>query len=402
MEGIKVRVVEFGDRKCYQMQYVDPVTQKKKTRSTEIERDGSKKARTAAEKAAGKWEAELREGRYCDPSKTTWAQFRQRYEDEVLTGLAGGTDEKVSGVFNLLERIVAPGRLRDVTAARLSHFQAKLREEGRAESTIAGYMAHMKASLRWAVRMGLIPKAPEICRVRRAKGSNVMKGRPITGEEFDRLLGTVKAVVGSASAPSWKHYLRGLWLSGLRLTESLNLSWDDESKLLIDLSGKYAMLRIPAELEKGHKDRLLPIAPEFSEFLLATPLADRTGFVFKPKRWANDLRPSREFAIRTISKIGATAKVVVATVEKKGKAATKYASAHDLRRSFGERWATRVMPQVLKELMRHETIETTLRYYVGRNAQTTAAVLWEAHAKSQAGNTPSNIARSGKAANRRK
>jgi integrase len=57
----------------------------------------------------------------------------------------------------------------------------------------------------------------------------------------------------------------------------------------------------------------------------------------------------------------------------------KYASAHDLRRSFGQRWASRVMPQVLMELMRHESIETTLRYYVGRNAQSTAAVLWAAH-----------------------
>ena len=49
----------------------------------------------------------------------------------------------------------------------------------------------------------------------------------------------------------------------------------------------------------------------------------------------------------------------------------KYASAHDMRRSFGERWASRVMPQVLMELMRHESIDTTLRYYVGRNAQQT-------------------------------
>ena len=40
-------------------------------------------------------------------------------------------------------------------------------------------------------------------------------------------------------------------------------------------------------------------------------------------------------------------------------------SAHDLRRSFGERWASRLMPQVLKELMRHESIETTLNFYVG-------------------------------------
>lgn len=56
----------------------------------------------------------------------------------------------------------------------------------------------------------------------------------------------------------------------------------------------------------------------------------------------------------------------------------KYASAHDLRRSFGERWSSRVMPAVLQQLMRHESIETTMKFYVGRNAQSTAEVLWAA------------------------
>jgi integrase len=37
-----------------------------------------------------------------------------------------------------------------------------------------------------------------------------------------------------------------------------------------------------------------------------------------------------------------------------------------------------VMPQILKELMRHESIETTMRYYVGRSVQATAAILWQA------------------------
>jgi hypothetical protein len=42
------------------------------------------------------------------------------------------------------------------------------------------------------------------------------------------------------------------------------------------------------------------------------------------------------------------------------------------------------MPQVLMELMRHESIETTLRYDVGRNTQQTASVLYDA-AKRAAG-----------------
>ena len=65
----------------------------------------------------------------------------------------------------------------------------------------------------------------------------------------------------------------------------------------------------------------------------------------------------------------------------------EFASAQDLRRSFGERWAPRVMPQVLMELMRHESIETTLKYYVGRNAQNTAAALYAALGNTL-GNTP--------------
>jgi len=56
----------------------------------------------------------------------------------------------------------------------------------------------------------------------------------------------------------------------------------------------------------------------------------------------------------------------------------KYASAHDCRRSFGTRWAYRVLPQVLQQLMRHERIETTLGYYVELEATRTADAIWAA------------------------
>lgn len=55
------------------------------------------------------------------------------------------------------------------------------------------------------------------------------------------------------------------------------------------------------------------------------------------------------------------------------------ASAHDLRRSFRERWASKLMPKELMELLRRESIETTMRFYVGRNARRTASTLWEAY-----------------------
>lgn len=77
-----------------------------------------------------------------------------------------------------------------------------------------------------------------------------------------------------------------------------------------------------------------------------------------------------------ISAIGQAAGVKVNTDPKTGK--VKYASAHDFRRAFGERWAAFVMPALLKDLMRHAEIPTTMKYYVGRNAQTPAAALYAA------------------------
>ncbi len=381
MEDIKVTVVRFSGRTNLMLRYIDPITGKQKHKSASVT------TKRDAERAAAKWEAELREGRYCG-SRITWADFRKRYEDEVLASLAVNTDAKCGGVFNAIEKHIGPKRLRDLTAERLSGFQAKLREAKLAESTIAGMLAHLRAALQWAVRMGLLAAMPKIDRPRRVKGGNLMKGRPIAGEEFDRMIAAVPKAfdVDETSAAesdkrlieSWRHYLRGLWLSGLRLAESLELYWDRDDKLCVDLSGRYPMLRIPAELEKGHKDRLLPIAPEFAEFLLATREAERSGPVFSPlPRRPNRARPGEWWVSRVVCRIGEKAGVKVkpgATPEE-----TKFASAHDLRRSFGERWASRVMPQVLKELMRHESIDTTMKYYVGRNAQSTAAVLWKAH-----------------------
>jgi integrase len=88
---------------------------------------------------------------------------------------------------------------------------------------------------------------------------------------------------------------------------------------------------------------------------------------------------------KLLSKVGEKAGVVVS---KTGK--TKYASAHDCRRAFGTRWARRLMPQELMVLMRHESIETTLRYYVDIEAEGLARKMRETVQKAESGNTSGN------------
>lgn len=367
---IRVHVVRYADCVNQTLRYKDPMTGKQVRRSADTTN------KREARKKAAVWEAELNSGKSQATGNIRWEEFRRRYESEVVSGFAEKTACKISGVFNVLEAAlpkVADGRLRDLTSARISRLHSELRGKQRAESTIRGHRDHLRAALQWAVDMEMIASVPKIKRPRRAKmiGENSpMKGRPITSEEFDRMLVATEAVVGMCDTPSWQRLLRGLWWSGLRLSEALSLYWDRPDRICVDLTGNRPVLLVPAECEKDFRDRRLAVAPEFAEFLLATPEADRKGRVFQ-----NAL--TCESVSRTISRIGKRAGVKVQEHPNTGK--VKYASAHDLRRSFGERWSTRVNTATLMQLMRHECIQTTMRYYVGRNAETTADAAWAAY-----------------------
>jgi integrase len=381
-DGIRVYVVEFGDRPNYQLQWRDPTTQRLRTKSTNVPRTGLARDRKTAERLAGEMETQLLAGSGGIPSRYGWAEFRERYEREVVPGLSEKTAAKIGSVLDRLEAEISPRRLWDLTEARISYFAAQLRSGGLKESSIVSYLGHLKAALGWAHRQKLLPARPAFPQIQRGRKSNgrPMKGRPITAEEFDRMVAAVPKVVGTAAAPAWQRYLRGLWVSGLRLSESLDLHWDREDRLfpVFPRRGR-PMLRIPAELEKGNADRLLPIAPEFAIMLAETPEGQRTGPVFPlpGRRPGQPEQPKAHRISRIVSQIGEKAGVRV-YVDPKDPEKVKYASAHDLRRAFGERWAARLMPAQLMELMRHESIETTLRFYVGTDAQRTADAAWAA------------------------
>jgi integrase len=76
---------------------------------------------------------------------------------------------------------------------------------------------------------------------------------------------------------------------------------------------------------------------------------------------------------QVVAKIGKKALVIVNAVDE------KTASAYDLRRTFGTRWARRVMPAVLQKLMRHSNVQTTVQYYVDLDVDELADDLWAKH-----------------------
>jgi integrase len=365
-----------GEHVHWRLRYTDPDTGKRRYISSRTTDERK------AERAAANLEKQLNSvGR--TPDDMLWSVFRKRFEEEATTGMADKSRKAYQTVLNHIESIVNPHKLSQINSSNISLLVASWRGSGKSENSIRSYLSEVGGMLSWAKRMGFILKKPPVPLTHRAKKTNgikVMKGRPITDVEFVTMLAVTRDVTGEEAAESWRHWLRGMWWSGLRLSESLELWWDRGDKLRIDLSGKHPMLRVRSELEKGNRDRVMPLAPEFCRFLLETPEDERTGPVFALQPIAVAGGRSRgvddpEWVGTICRRIGKMAGVVV-DVNATGK--VKYASAHDLRRSFGTRWAKRVMPFVLMTMMRHANIQTTEQFYVDIGAEDISASIFAA------------------------
>ncbi len=375
MSEVPMSVYPVTGRKFFYCQWTDPTTGKPVTRSTK------KTKRNEAERAAVDIQRKELEGR-AGLKESSWDELREAYKAAQYPAQRPKTRAKTDSTFNAIADLMPVKNVAAITAAEILRFQSALRKRELSEYTVRGHLAELRKILRWGVEFGMVAKMPAL---KMPKVSHA-KGRAPTAEEFDRLLAKVESVVGKDAAPSWTHLLRGLWWSGLRLSEAATLRWsgDNLAAFWLDLAGSRPMFHMAATLEKTGRDRVFPVAPEFFEFLDATPARGRRGFVFNPLPWGDSMpgeRPSVERIGKTIAKIGVEAKVKIG--ERKARAnepegmVARYATAHDLRRSFGVRWSLRVLPAVLMELMRHEAIQTTMQFYVGRNATSAADQAWQ-------------------------
>ncbi len=360
----------------FAVRYLDPGAGRWKQVTT-----GTRKVKEAREKL-GEVRRRLREEGVAADGRCRWDEARRRFEEEHLAAKRDSTAQCYGMVLDGVERTLRPKYLHELTSARVGELVTRLRRHetvrwdaegtkraGRlSKATIRLHVRHLTGFLNWCRRQGLLARMPVLPKLESGKR---VKGRPITVAEFERLFSAVPKVIGEKDAPAWSRLLVGLWLSGLRLGEALKLGWEPRSALFVDLSKERPLLRIDQEADKGGRDRLCPITPDFADFLALTPADDRRGFVFDlPSRRERDRRLTLRQISRHVSEMGRLAGVLVD--DRDG----KYASAHDLRRSFAARWAVRVPPLVLKTLMRHASIATTQEYYVGANAEETAALLW--------------------------
>lgn len=315
-----------------------------------------------AQRAAHALEVELNAGRIVSGARLSWDDFCTRYEREHLAGLSPRTLASWTTARNHLNAKLGWQWLDQASDNTLSSFVRTLRDTGISESSVATHVRTLRAALNWAAEMKLLPHRIAFQPPKRGRRDTHMRSRPISAVEFVTMCCVIPSVRPD-DAPVWEHMLMGMWLSGLRLSEVPLLSWDTASPIVVDLGGKHPRFRIWAEGEKGRQNRLLPMTPDFATWLLQTPQELRHGRVFKlPYRTADNIG-------KVVAAIGRAAGVAV---NDDG----KHATIHDLRRSFGTRWASKVKPAILMLLMRHRDVATTMKFYVASDADDVADSLW--------------------------
>lgn len=352
MSRISVGVFRKSSKKCFYFIWKDPVTHKRKTKSSGLTK------KREAERAALEYEEKL--NRLAEPGAIKWSDFVSLHERHSLKHLSDSTAYSVSAAFSWFETATGVQYLHEVPNL-VGKFKLALLDSDLAPATQVGYLKHFRSSVNWAHEHGYL--ADKISLKVPAGPETEMKGRPLTDAEYQSML---LATAKHEHAASIVHAITGLWLSGLRRGELMRLSWNRDAPFAVDLTGEHPRIRIRNRAQKSKRAQLAPITPDFSDFLLKDK--ERSGFVFNPLG-RDGTRVSADCLGRFVSSIGDEAGIITDTET------GRHATCHDFRRSFGDRWARKVMPPDLKELMRHRSIETTMKYYVGRDVDSISARL---------------------------
>src|SRR5262245_52393428 len=101
---VTVWVQRFKDRKHLMLQWTDPDTGKRKSKSAESNDPDQ------AETARADLEYELNHGKYQQASTMAWERFRELFEEEYLSNLRESTRLRYDDVFDLFEALCSPGR----------------------------------------------------------------------------------------------------------------------------------------------------------------------------------------------------------------------------------------------------------------------------------------------------
>jgi integrase len=190
---------------------------------------------------------------------TIWAAYRKHAEGRPVATTMGHEEKALKERFFHLP----PEGLKE---SLVDEHIAKRREQGRSDGTIWTELGHLRIALSWAVKKGLIEKAPYVKRPQQP----MPKRDYLTREQFN-------AFLAACEMPHLRRFVIIAITTGARASAILDLTWDrvDFERGLIDLSSESERRRkhrptvpmnrtLRAALQEGREGSISPYVIEWA------------------------------------------------------------------------------------------------------------------------------------------
>lgn len=356
MKRITVRVVR-SKRDGTVLKWTDP-------REGPKQRKAFGRTQREVAKEAREFEDELNQRR----SRLTWDDFDLRYRESYLDEMSKGHRNKTKA---MVEKVTAVAKSRkidtlycsDLSVDLILEVESAYRKEKVADATIRSSMATLWAMLGWGMDAGLIPyfRRPRRRKGKQAKKLQKSKGRSLTLEEIERMTDQIPNVCKPREKPAeFILAMSAMRLIGLRLSDCWHFRWEpmEGTHYPLNLDGKRPVICF-SDLQKSGEEEQVPLTPDAVVWLRS--IQKETGWVCRT-RGAKGIHKTESRLGRVIAEAGKAAGIIVkSTGGKKGK--PKYASSHDLRRTFATTWHQKLSVSELQKLTRHSDSQTLLSYY---------------------------------------
>lgn len=300
-----------------------------------------------ANELAKKIHAELTLGIAPMSSDLQWESFVAEYDQRILSGKSKSNRVQALAALANFARITKPGNVATISTRQLDEFTSKRRKEKSRShkhkakviepASVNADLRQIKHALKIAKEWGYLKDSPRVRMEREPKNLPTF----VTSEDFD----AIYAACASARLPDvrgidpvawWRGLITFLYCTGWRIGETLELRRED-----VDLNASTA--RIAAEHTKGRREEITDLNPAVVKHLDAMP-----GVWQRQFHWPHNRRTLHDHLKELQELAGVKADY----------------SWHDFRRAFGTINAAKVPPKTLQFMMRHQSHQTTARYYL--------------------------------------
>jgi integrase len=356
MDRLSMIVIRPKRRKeaGYLARWIDPVSGRRcqKTLGTRIKRE----ADTLAAELAKQVESGSVIG------GLPWLEFCERYEQQALHDKSEKTIQAWRTVKWFIDEHCPLQSIQQANDLWFDRFFAAVHAKEASKNTHATYLTKLRAALRWAGHKRYLRQVPFIV----VKWDKKPRSNAVSSKQFAAMLKAIP-VVRCMDGPLWRRLLRGQFFTGLRISELLALSWDDDADVRI-VERKHPAIFFGKQKNKQRQER--PLVPEAWEIIADMPgMPVHQGFVFPIPGKSGQM--TTKAAIKVIAAIGVEAGAVT------NKETGKHATSHDIRRAFYSWASDRYGKKIGSLLMRHADEETSDTYYNTDEAEKLAELLWE-------------------------